>query len=266
MQSSSILASGESVAVLSTGNGPAVIIVHGLGGHKEDFTGVMERLAARGLRVYAFDMLGFGASSRTAPSVSITSQSEVIAALMASAGIARAHVVGNSLGGWVAATFAARHPALTASLTMIDAAGLKITLSGPPPVNFAPDTVAEMQALLRTVIASPFAHTDEFAAGALAAFKANGEAATLGRLFTGFAAPDNTDLLLDDVLPKVTAPTLVVWGEQDGLFPVALADIVAGGVPGARKVTLPTASHFPQIDDPDGLAAAIGEFVAGVSA
>ena len=261
MQTISFNASGQAIAMLKVGSGPAVIIIHGLGGHKEDFKSVMTSLAERGLTVYAFDMLGFGGSSRTSPSVSITAQSEVIKALVDSEKLAQAHLVGNSLGGWVAATFAAKYPEITQSLTLIDAAGLKATMGGPPPVNFAPDSIADMKALLSVVIASPFAHTDEFAATALADFKASGEAATLGKLFAGFSAPDNKDKLLDDVLPDVKAPTLVVWGARDRLFPVALADMVASGVKGARKVILVNASHFPQIDDPVGLSAAIAGFV-----
>jgi pimeloyl-ACP methyl ester carboxylesterase len=134
-------------------------------------------------------------------------------------------------------------------------------MGGPPPVNFAPDDMADMKALLSRVIASPFAQTDDFVAKALNDFKASGEAATLGRLFAGFAAPGSEDALLDDILPDVESPTLVVWGAQDGLFPVALADIVVARTNGARKVVLPKASHFPQIDDPEGLASALVSFL-----
>jgi hypothetical protein len=60
------------------------------------------------------------------------------------------------------------HPATVDRLVLIDAAGLKVTLAGPPPVNFAPDTAEEMHALLATVLDAPFAQTREFAAQALA--------------------------------------------------------------------------------------------------
>ena len=54
----------------------------------------------------------------------------------------------------------------------------------------------------------------------------------------------------------------MVWGEKDGLFPAAFADVVAGGVKGSRKVLIPNASHFPQVDDPKALAEAILTFLA----
>ena len=164
-------------------------------------------------------------------------------------------------GAWAAATFAAKYPTLVDKLVLSDAAGLKVTLSGPPPVNFAPDTVADMQKLLTTVIASDFAHSTEFATQALAQFKASGEGASLGKLFADFSAPTNKDRLLDDVLPSIKAPTLVIWGAQDGLFPPVLADVVAGSIPGARKVLIPKASHFPHVDNPTAVAEAVTAFL-----
>ena len=143
---------------------------------------------------------------------------------------------------------------------LIDASGLKVTMSGRPPVNFAPDTADEMHALIAATIASPFAQTPEFGDQALAGFKASGEAASLGKLFADFQGPANTDKMLDDILPNIEAPTLVVWGEKDGLFPVALADLVIKLRPGATKLVIPGASHFSQIDAPEALSKALSDF------
>jgi len=251
---------GNTVAYLKQGRGPAVVIVHGIGGRKEDFKAVIAALSPS-YTVYAIDMVGFGQSSKDAPRISIGLQVDAVRALMAREGIARAHLIGNSLGAWVTASVAAAYPAAVDKLVLIDAAGLKVTLSGPPPVNFAPQTVDEMHKLLATVLDAPFAQTPAFAEQALAGFKASGEAATLGKLFAGFGSPDSKDRPLDDVLPGVRAPTLVAWGANDRLFPPVLADIVAGGVKGSRKVLIEKASHFPQVDNPDALNAAILEFL-----
>ena len=251
---------GHRVAYLVQGSGPSVVIVHGIGGRKEDFLSVIQALAAH-FTVYAIDMLGFGQSAKDVPTVTIGLQVRAMRALLAHQGIATAHCIGNSLGAWVVASFAAAHPDRVDRLVLMDAAGLKVTLSGPPPVNFAPDTVEEMHALLATVLDAPFAQTPEFAAQALAGFKAGGEAATLVKLFAAFGAPDNQDQPLDDILPATTRPTLVAWGANDRLFPAALADVVASGVKGARKVLIPGASHFPQVDNPASLNAALLDFL-----
>lgn len=250
---------GQIVSYMKAGSGPAVVIIHGLGGHKEDFKQVVQTLSVH-YTVYAPDMLGFGSSSRTAPSVGPNAQAASVKALLDHEKIKSAYVAGNSAGGWAAATFAQNYPASIKKLVLIDPAGLKVTLSGPPPVSFAPNTVDEMHKLLAATIASPFAQTPEFASKALAGFKASGEAASLGKLFADFQGPSNTDKVLDDILPNVKAPTLVVWGAKDGLFPVALADVVVGQVPGAKKVVIPDASHFSQIDNPAALAKALSDF------
>lgn len=253
---------GQTVAYLKAGRGPAVVIVHGLGGHKEDFIPVIVALSAHHT-VLAPDMLGFGGSSRSADSVGPNAQARMIHGLLAAERVPAASIVGNSAGAWAAAAYAVRYPKQTRKLVLIDAAGLKLTLAGPPPVNFAPTTVEEMSTLLKTVIASPFAHTPEFATDALRKFQASGEAASLAKLFADFQRPDSPDPVLDELLPKIAVPTLVVWGEQDGLFPVALADVVTGGIRGARKVVIPGASHFPQVDAPDALAKVLTDFLAG---
>jgi triacylglycerol lipase len=259
MQSHSAVLDGQTLAYLKAGNGPAVVIIHGLGGHKEDFHEVIARLAEH-FTVYAPDMLGFGGSSRNAPLVGPGAQAAAVKALLAHEGVHSAYLAGNSAGGWVAATFAARYPEATRKLALIDPAGLKVTLSGPPPISLIPQTVAEMQALLKATIAAPFAQSDAFAEQSLVRFEASGEAASLKKLFADFVTPTNTDETLDDVLPKVQVPTLVVWGELDGLFPAALADIVVAQSRNARKLVIPGASHFVQIDAPDALADALTAF------
>jgi pimeloyl-ACP methyl ester carboxylesterase len=254
-------AAGQRLAYTRQGSGPALVIIHGIGGRKEDWFGVAQALAAH-RTVLCMDLLGFGESGKDSPTLTIRMQAEAVAALLDAAGFVSAAVVGNSLGGWVAAVFATYHPKRVDKLVLIDAAGLKVTLSGPPPVNFAPDNVEDMRTLLRTVIESPFAHTTEFAAQALAGLRASGAAASLGKLFSGFADPASTDRPLDDVLPGVHAPALVLWGEQDRLFPAALADMVTAMLPaGARKELLPGAGHFPHIDNQADVVTALARFL-----
>jgi pimeloyl-ACP methyl ester carboxylesterase len=57
-------------------------------------------------------------------------------------------------------------------------------------------------------------------------------------------------------------PTLIVWGERDGTIPLAHGEHAHAAIPGSRLVTLPRAAHFPHLEDPDGLARALGEFLA----
>jgi len=250
--------SASQIAVLKKGSGPAVVIVHGIGGHKEDWVPVMNALAAKHT-VYAVDMLGFGGSSKDLPEITVPMQAEALRALLAQEKVTRASFIGNSVGGWVTATFAATYPQMVNRLVLVDAAGFKAMFEGPSPVNFYPGTTEEMSKLLKYVLYSDFAHTPEFAEKALAGLKASGDAVAAEVVFKGlFASPR-----LEDVMPKITAPTLVVWGAQDKLFPAAVADLLEGNIKGSRKVLIDKASHFPQIDQPQVFIDTVAPFLGG---
>jgi len=253
-----ITAGANTLAYESFGRGPAAVIVHGVGGHKEDWAGVAESLAATH-RVLTIDMLGFGASSKAAEDLSMPVQAAALCALLDAQGIEKATIIGNSVGGWVAATFAATYPDRAERLILIDVAGFKAMFEGAPPVNFDPGSVDEMQALVGFVINSPIPNLPGFARRALDAYIASGEkavAAVWGRSL--YQSPR-----LEDLLPRITAPTLVLWGEQDRLFPSALAGVFAGQITGATSALIPDAGHFPQIDNPAATIAAITGFVRG---
>jgi len=66
---------------------------------------------------------------------------------------------------------------------------------------------------------------------------------------------------LEDVAARIAAPTLVVWGQEDRLFPMAIADLVTGHIEGSRKLIVPNASHFPQLDNPAIFNAAVSDFL-----
>lgn len=242
----------KELAYTVAGSGNAVVIIHGVGGHKEDWRTVQHELA-KSAQVFALDMLGFGESSKVGDDLSMPVQAAAIAALLDAHGLARASLVGNSVGGWVAATFAATWPDRTERLVLIDPAGFRAMFEGEPPVNFDPSTEAEMQALIDITINGPVAQTPGIAAAALAAYIASGEkaiTATWGKSL--FLSPR-----LEDLLGRITAPTTVLWGADDKLFPSVLAGVFASQIAGARSELIPDAGHFPQIDQPEAALAAI---------
>jgi triacylglycerol lipase len=244
-----------------------LVIVHGVGGHKEDWLGVMAAPSPK-RTVYAVDMLGFalfateleslrhsaltivgyrdsarhfgawvaGASSRDFADLSIPAQARAIKALLDRESVAQADLIGNSVSGWVSATFAATYPAMVRKLAVVDPAGFAKMFEGEPPVNLFPDDVDQMKKLLSFVLHSDFAHTDAFAR-----FQASGEKTIVPRLYPALLSSPK----LEDVMPKIKAPTLVVWGKEDRLFSVALAPYITGLVPGGQSKVIEKASHFP---------------------
>ena len=246
----------QTLAYTVDGDGPAVVIIHGVGGHKEDWADVAAALA-RSHRVFAVDMLGFGDSSKSGDDLSMPVQAEAIKALLDANGIARADIVGNSVGGWVAATFAAAYPDYTHRLILIDAAGFRAMFEGAPPVNFDPNTAEEMQQLIDITVNSAVARTPGLAERALQRYVASGEkaiTATWG--LSLFKSPR-----LEEVLPRISAQTLVLWGADDRLFPSVLAGAFAAQIPNAKAQLVPAAGHFPQIDNPAATITAIAEFL-----
>jgi pimeloyl-ACP methyl ester carboxylesterase len=153
--------------------------VHGVGGRKEDWAGVAAALAASH-RVYTIDMLGFGESSKSGDHLSMHVQADAIRGLLDAEEVHCATIIGNSVGGWVAATFAATFPERTARLILIDAAGFRAMFEGAPPVNFDPGTAEELQMLINFVINASFADTPGLAQRAFAAYVASGEKAIAG--------------------------------------------------------------------------------------
>ena len=252
-----ILAIGDkSLAYNEMGSGPAVVIIHGVGGHKEDWQGVADALA-KSHHVFASDMLGFGASSKTGDDLSMPVQAAAIKALLDAHKIAKSDFVGNSVGGWVATTFAATYPDAVAKLIIIDAAGFKAMVEGAPPVNFDPGDGHEMQKLINITINGPVAKMPGLAQKAFDAYVASGEkaiAAIWGKSL--FLSPR-----LEELFPKVKAPTLVLWGADDKLFPAVLCDVFAAQIAGARGQKIAGAGHFPQIDQPETTIAAISAFL-----
>lgn len=248
---------GEKIlAYTDQGSGPAVVIVHGVGGHKEDWAGVAAALAAN-RRVFAIDMLGFGESSKNGEDLSMSVQAEALLALFDQHGIDKVALIGNSVGGWVTATFAATYPDRVEKLVLIDAAGFKAMFEGEPPVNFDPNDAEEMQKLIDFTINGPIAKTPGLAEQAFAAYVGSGEKAitqTWGQSLFMSAR-------LEELLPKITAPTLILWGADDRLFPSVLADVFAGMIPGAESMLIPDAGHFPQIDQPEATINAISAYL-----
>ena len=246
----------KTLAYTHAGEGPAVLIVHGVGGHKEDWGAVAAALATDH-SVFTIDMLGFGESSKNGDDLGMAVQAQAIAALLDAHDIAKVMLVGNSVGGWVTATFAATFPYRVEKLVLIDVAGFAAMFEGEPPVNFDPDNAQEMQALIDITINGPVARIPGLAQQAVDAYVASGEKAispTWGQSIFMSAR-------LETLLPAISAPTLVLWGADDKLFPSVLAGAFAAQIAGARSHLIAEAGHFPQIDQPEATIAAIAAFL-----
>jgi pimeloyl-ACP methyl ester carboxylesterase len=175
-------------------------------------------------------------------------------ALLDALELERVHVVGYSLGGWIAAEIAVFHPHRLESLTLVTPAGLRIP--GKPIADlFAMDP----EMLFTTIFNDPanlpqvlpdFESLDEIE-------HQFGEAATLARL----AWNPRFDPKLERRLERITCPTLVVRAEHDRLIPDEMAERYAELIDGARIETVPGTGHALVVEQPDKTASVISSFI-----
>ncbi len=233
---------------------PAVILLHGFGASLltwEEWARDLER----DHRVIRYDLPGFGLTGAD-PSGDYTDARSiaVLLALMDRLGVARASVVGNSMGGRIAWTFAALHPARVDKLVLVSPDGFR---SPGLAYGVAPKVPLLMRAL-------PYVLPSFMLRASLAPAYAN-PAVMTDALFTQYRdmmlAPGVRDaivqrmgqqVLVDPVplLQRIDAPTLLMWGEQDRMIPFANSADYLRALPHAKLAALPGIGHIPQEEAP----------------
>jgi pimeloyl-ACP methyl ester carboxylesterase len=250
---------GRSVNYVDLGEGaqPPVLFVHGLGASWQSWLETLPALA-RERRVVALDLPGFGASEMPAEPISITRYAHIVEELCARIGLGPIALVGNSMGGFVAAQMAISHPARVERLVLAAAAGISVTNAYRRPTVTAA-RAATVAGIFRLTQRRPFVVRPHLRHLALAPAVRHPtligpdlahELLAAGR--PGFVSA--LDALLDydfrDRLEAIACPTLLIWGEKDMLVPAADADEFARRIPAARKVVFPDTGHMPQLEQP----------------
>jgi len=239
---------GRRVRYLRAGQGPAVVLIHGLASSIYTWKDVLPRLS-RAHDVVALDLPGFGGSEQPAD-LGFGDLVAVVPALLDALDVERASLVGNSLGGAVAATVAALHPDRVPALVLIDAAGFQRDLGDLPAVLRV--AVADPTGLLaglplkrpltRVALLRVFHDdsrvTDARVAEYVAPLLRPGAVASLRSLLE---TPPARLESLREALPGIRAPTLVVWGREDAWIPVSHAERFAEVIPDAARRLRPHA-------------------------
>lgn len=267
---------GHTVNTIELGRGPAILLVHGLSGCWPNWLEQMTPFSATN-RVIAIDLPGFGHSPGRAGAISMEGYAELLDGLLGELGVARAAVLGNSMGGLIAAELAASHPERVERLVLISPAGMSTyanRLTGR-----AVPFVRRLERVLALGAAWTAANSDAITRRPrLRAMALNGVIRHPSRLSPQLAAEQvrgaGTDgflraleaILEYDVRPRLAAiscPALIVWGSQDHLIPVRDADMFAEGIAGSRKVVYPDTGHMAMLERPDEFNALLREFLDG---
>jgi pimeloyl-ACP methyl ester carboxylesterase len=247
---------GARIHYAEQGKGPVVVLLHGLADDSRVWRATLGPLT-RAHRVITVDLIGHGRSAKPLLNYRPATFTDFFVGFLDALHVERATLVGNSLGGWVGLLVALRQPRRVERLVLVDSGGFA-DQKLPPVLN--PASLKESRELLHYVLASPkLADDPTLAAAVLTKRVVNGDGYTIATFLASARRNEDT---IDGRLGKLTAPTLVVWGEQDRLIPLALGRRFARDIPGAGLQIIPDCGHVPQFERPDAFNKALLNFLA----
>ncbi|MGI5183528.1 alpha/beta fold hydrolase [Dactylosporangium sp. CA-152071] len=257
-----------STRVLEAGTGEPLVLMHGTGGHLEAYARNVPALAGR-FRVIAYDFPGHGRTTLATRDLEIADYTTHLHGLLDTLGVERAHLSGESLGGWVAVKFAAAHPDRVARLVLNTPGGTMATPEVMERIRTLSQAAADdptperIRARLAWLMAEPASVTEELVAIRQAIYAQPGFAASMRHLLC-LQDPDirRRNLITPAELGAVTAPTVVVWTSDDPSGPAAAGLEMAEQLPHGRFALIDRAGHWPQWEQPDAFHRIVLEHLA----
>jgi pimeloyl-ACP methyl ester carboxylesterase len=258
-----VLVHDQRIAYLDVGAGPSVILIHGFGGSMWQWEQQQHALSQH-FRVLTLDLPGAGLSDKPEIDYRPDQMLDFFIGFMDAVKIQQATLVGNSMGGGLAISMALAHPTRVAKLVLID--GLpqhvmeKLTS---PSVRRALETSAPswlvsfgnwlfgglmIESVLKEVVHDPALLTPAVIE------RSNRNRQRPGLIKPILAIRGNLPLWESGFatrIDEITHPTLVIWGEEDRVFPIAVGEELHQTIKGSRFIRIPKAGHIPQWERPD---------------
>ena len=248
------------------GQGETLLFLHGVGGRRQNWRAQLEHFGSRYHSV-AWDARGYGDSEDSDGPRAFTDFADDVGRVLDAFGVAKAHLVGLSMGGRIALTFWSQQPERVASLTLVDtSAGSKETqdpakvatfldarrkplLEGRTPAELAPELV---KALVGPQIT---AEALQELTVSLAGLRVEPYLKTLEAVtrFTDF--PD---------FGSITVPTQVIVGSEDRVAPPHIAQAMATAIPGARHAVIEGAGHVSNVEKPHEFNVILDRFLTSI--
>jgi pimeloyl-ACP methyl ester carboxylesterase len=267
---------GHRAVYRTAGSGPNVVLIHGMINSSRHWGDVAKRLAGS-YRVIAPDLIGHGEAATPRGDYSLGAHAAGIRDLLTTIGVERATIVGHSLGGGVAMQFFYQFPQRTERLVLISSGGLGHDVSPLLRGAALPGSAALLRLASRPRLVGAIA-----AAGAQLRQRGNDTGIYLqavARALAPLQEPGSRRAFLQTLRSvidvqgqRVSArdrlyllgemPTLIVWGERDHTIPISHGIEAERSIPNCRFETLPRAAHFPNLEDPEGLANVLADFMA----
>jgi pimeloyl-ACP methyl ester carboxylesterase len=266
---------GHRVIYRVAGSGPPVVLIHGMVNSSRHWEQVALQLADR-YTVIAPDLIGHGDSAAVRGDYSIGAHATSIRDMLAVIGIDRATIVGHSLGGGVAMQFFYQFPQRTERLVLVSSGGLGHEVS--PLLRSAAlpgmsaligvvahrrilDALWELGKRLRARGHGKGVYVQAIVRALRPLEQPGARAAFLHTLRSVIDVHGQRVSARDRLYLLGSMPTLVVWGERDQTIPLEHGRAMHEAVPHSHFATLPRAAHFPHLEDPDGLARVLRDFI-----
>jgi pimeloyl-ACP methyl ester carboxylesterase len=250
-------------------DGPALLMLHGTGGHWETFVANLGP-HSRHFRCVALDMVGNGFSGKPDVDYEIPVYVDHLCAVMDALGIARASLIGVSLGSWVAARLALDHPDRVDKLIMLSTAGLIATRQNMDRIRAERSRAvddpswASIRAMFEHLIADERNRIPDLVALRQAIYRQPDMKEAIHRILV-LQDPDVRDrnLLSDEQWKSIPAPALVVASGKDHNEYENTSRRVAALMPNAQLLEMPDVRHWPHFEDPATFNEASLRFLLG---
>ncbi|WAJ35798.1 alpha/beta fold hydrolase [Pseudomonas sp. GOM7] len=246
--------------------GEVVVLIHGFAADKDNWLRFSRYLTDR-YRVIALDLPGFGESDRPAGSYDVGTQAERLANILDALGLQHVHLLGNSMGGHIAALYAARYPEHVRSLALFDNAGVTAPhlselyqrlLQGQPNPLIVHQP-KDFQALLDFVFVEP-----PYLPESLEHYLAERAMANAAYYEQVFAQLVERYVPLEPQLAKISAPTLLLWGRQDRVLDVSSIEVMQPLLQKPSVAIMEGVGHVPMLERPEQSALLYRQFLQGV--
>ena len=266
---------GHQRAYVMLGQGPALLLLHGLGCDHTTWEPVLRSLAKK-YTVIAPDLLGHGRSAKPRADYSVGGYANGMRDLLTVLGVDKVTVVGHSLGGGVAMQFAYQFPERTERMILVAPGGLgpevtpmiravsmpgfKVAMSVLTLPGVRHLGIAGMRALSRTGLA--LTHDLDEVAEIYDSFKDPAARAAISHVVRAVVdARGQIVTMVDRAYLTQEMPMLVVWGNEDKVIPVEHADRAMVIAPGAHVEVLGNSGHFPHKDHPERFVKIVNDFI-----
>jgi pimeloyl-ACP methyl ester carboxylesterase len=265
---------GRRVVYRVAGSGPPIVLIHGMLNSSSHWQSVALNLT-REHTVLAPDLIGHGDSAAPRGDYSLGAHAASIRDLTAAIGIDRATIVGHSLGGGVAMQFFYQFPQRVERLVLISSGGLGHEVSPMLRTAALPGVSALLSAINPRLLGALWEagrrlsgrevragiYLQAIARALRPLENAGARAAFLHTLRAVIDVHGQRVSATDRLYLLESIPTLIVWGERDNTIPIEHGRLAHEAIPHSIFRTLPGAAHFPHLEDPDGLAEILREFM-----